>query len=63
MDTNKAGNQAYQTMLVESRKRATLAVKMQLAGKSLKEIGEALGVSRERARQLVAKGQRDAAGE
>lgn len=46
---------AYTAKLKEQRDRAMTALKMQQSGKSLKEIGEHFGVSRERARQLVAK--------
>lgn len=41
--------------LIKTQKRRDQAVAMQRAGKSLKQIGEALGVSRERARQIIAK--------
>lgn len=45
--------------LKETDRRRKLAVQMQLAGKSLKEIGHVLGVSRERARQIIAKAQKE----
>ena len=40
--------------LRKAQQRRRQALSMQQSGKSLKEIGAALGVSRERARQLVA---------
>ncbi len=46
--------------LQEAKRRRKHALDLQLAGKSLKEIGEVLGVSRERARQLVAAANKDA---
>lgn len=47
--------------LEESKRRRAQALKLFKAGKKYKDIGEALGVSRERARQLVAKAQQEAA--
>ena len=42
-------------MLVEAQKRRRLALSMQRDGKILKEIGAHLGVSAERARQMILK--------
>lgn len=47
-------NTEYEAMLKKAPGRRKTALHMRQAGKSLKEIGEALGVTRERARQLVA---------
>ena len=41
--------------LRDAAKRRKQALAMQQAGKTLKEIGEHFGVTRERARQLIAK--------
>jgi DNA-directed RNA polymerase specialized sigma24 family protein len=54
-------NKGYQQMLAEAPKRRAEALKLHAAGSSLAAIGEALGVSRERARQLVKKAQQEAA--
>lgn len=43
-----------------AKKRRQQALAWHLSGKSLKEIGVALGVTRERARQLVAAANREA---
>lgn len=55
MDQNKRINEAQAAVVAEAGRRRQEALKMHLAGKSLKEIGEHFGVSRERARQLVHK--------
>ena len=54
MNPKTSPNAAYETMMKEAPARRRRAYKLRQQGKSLKEIGLALGVSRERARQLVA---------
>jgi DNA-directed RNA polymerase sigma subunit (sigma70/sigma32) len=62
MDTNKRINAAQQAVNQEARRRRAEALAMQTAGKSLKEIGDHFQVSRERARQMVARAIQDAQG-
>lgn len=45
---------AYEQMLEESRARAKRALEMRAQGMKYREIGVALGVTTERARQIVA---------
>lgn len=59
MVSNKRMNAAQEAVAKEARRRRAEAVAMQANGKSLKEIGDHFGVTRERARQLVAAGIRD----
>ena len=61
MDQNKRINTALDAVMTEARRRRAQALDMHTKqGKSLKEIGEFFGVTRERARQLVAKGMKEA---
>ena len=62
MDTNKRMNAAQEAVAKEARRRRAEAVAMQASGKSLKEIGDHFGVTRERARQLIAAGMQDKQG-
>lgn len=60
MNTKPKTN-SYEAMLEASRERQRKALKMQTEDhKSLKEIGDHFGVSRERARQMIAKAMREA---
>lgn len=54
MDSKTIPNTAYQAMLAESRKRRQQALALRQGGMSLQEIGTRFGVTRERARQMVA---------
>ena len=54
MEPNQNPTPAYAAMLKEASQRRQKALKLQQENKSLKEIGAILGVSRERARQLIA---------
>lgn len=54
MEPKPTPNTAYESMMKEAPARRRRAYKLRQQGKSLKEIGIALGVTRERARQLVA---------
>jgi len=53
MNTNRLP--AQQQMMTEARQRRAQVLAMHREGKSLKQIGDDLGVTRERARQLLAK--------
>lgn len=46
-------NTAYQKMLDEAPKRRAKAVEMHEQGKTMDEIGKALGISRQRASQII----------
>ena len=50
---------AYQKMMAEAKARRQLALKLDQEGKTNAEIGAVLGVSGERARQLVIKAIRE----
>lgn len=54
MDTKPVSNKAYQAMLIAAAMRRRRALQLQRQGKTLREIGEKLGVSGERARQMIA---------
>lgn len=60
MDKKTAGPSAYQAMLEESRQRRQMALDLKKEGKTNKEIGVELGVSEERARQILAAAQKAA---
>jgi DNA-directed RNA polymerase sigma subunit (sigma70/sigma32) len=62
MDTNKRINAAQEAVNREARRRRAEALAMQQKGKSLKEIGEHFQVSRERARQMIARAISDGQG-
>ena len=55
MDQNRRINAAQAAVNAEASRRRQEALKLRQAGKSLKEIGDIYGVSRERARQMVVK--------
>ena len=59
MDTPTRPNTAWQAMMKDAASRRQTALQMRQAGKSLREIGEFFGVTRERARQMVAAAIRD----
>lgn len=51
---------AYQKMLAESRARQERALAMRKDNKTMEEIGEALGVTHQRASQIVAQAEKNA---
>jgi DNA-directed RNA polymerase specialized sigma24 family protein len=60
MDTRTApANPAYQAMIEEGRRRRKEALALKGTGKTDAEIGVLLGVSRERARQMVHKARKE----
>ena len=62
MDTNKAMQQAQDQIVRAAKARRAQALAMKKSGKKYREIGEALTVTPERARQLVAAALKETAG-
>lgn len=63
MDTTNTALPAQAKMLIEAKARRAKALAMRRSGKNNREIGEAFGITPERARQLVAKAFDDEAGQ
>lgn len=56
------GKQIVERMMAEAKKRRARALALQKSGKTLQEIGDKMGISRQRAQILVAKARVEAAG-
>jgi hypothetical protein len=56
----EGGGVDYERWLKEARERRARALAMREAGKSVQEVGDALGVSKQRASELITQARRDA---